>query len=193
MGVAEGSPLTDPVPLGDGYELHPLSAGHVPALAAAYRRNAEHLAPYEPRRSPAFFTEEGQASVVAGQLTSVADGHTVAWVLTSADEVGRVVGRLNLNNVVRGALWSAALGYWVDVRHQGRGLATRAVEAGCAAARAMGLHRVEAGTLVHNTASQRVLEKAGFERYGLAPRYLHIAGAWQDHVLFQRLLHDEPR
>jgi ribosomal-protein-alanine N-acetyltransferase len=51
----------------------------------------------------------------------------------------------------------------------------------------LGLHRAEAGTLVHNVASQRVLERNGFTRFGMAPRYLRIAGKWQDHVLFQRL------
>lgn len=48
------------------------------------------------------------------------------------------------------------------------------------------LHRVEAGTLVDNIASQRVLEKNGFERIGIARRFLWINGAWRDHVLFQR-------
>jgi ribosomal-protein-alanine N-acetyltransferase len=48
------------------------------------------------------------------------------------------------------------------------------------------LHRLEAGTLVDNLASQRVLTKNGFERIGLARNYLHISGAWRDHVLFQR-------
>ena len=50
------------------------------------------------------------------------------------------------------------------------------------------LHRVEAATLLHNAASQRILLRAGFERIGLAPRYLRIAGEWQDHALFQRIL-----
>jgi len=54
------------------------------------------------------------------------------------------------------------------------------------------LHRVEAGTLLHNTASQRVLERCGFEYYGTAPRYLFIRGAWRDHRLYQRILHDKP-
>ncbi len=99
---------------------------------------------------------------------------------------------MNLNNVVRGAFWSAALGYWVDGAHQGKGLATAAVAAACDEARMLGLHRAEAGTLVHNHASQRVLAKCGFERYGLAPEYLFIDGAWQDHVLHQRILHDDP-
>ena len=49
------------------------------------------------------------------------------------------------------------------------------------------LHRLEAGTLVDNFASQRVLEKNGFERIGLARNYLLIAGEWRDHVLFERV------
>ncbi len=49
----------------------------------------------------------------------------------------------------------------------------------------IGLHRVEAAALLHNTASQRVLERNGFARIGMAPAYLSIAGRWQDHLLFQ--------
>lgn len=51
----------------------------------------------------------------------------------------------------------------------------------------LGLHRIEAGTLPRNVASQRVLERNGFERFGLARRYLQIAGRWRDHVLFQKI------
>jgi ribosomal-protein-alanine N-acetyltransferase len=31
-----------------------------------------------------------------------------------------------------------------------------------------------------------VIEKNGFTRIGIAPRYLQIAGTWSDHVLFQK-------
>ncbi|WP_442858654.1 hypothetical protein [Arthrobacter sp. 9V] len=47
---------------------------------------------------------------------------------------------------------------------------------------------MQAATLVHNAASQTVLKRSGFERIGVAPSYLQIAGEWQDHVLFQRIL-----
>ena len=38
-----------------------------------------------------------------------------------------------------------------------------------------------------NGSSQRVLERNGFVRIGLAPHYLKIAGRWQDCVLHQLL------
>ena len=50
----------------------------------------------------------------------------------------------------------------------------------------LGLHRLQAATLVDNQPSRRVLEKNGFESIGLARRYLEIAGEWRDHLLFQR-------
>ena len=101
------------------------------------------------------------------------------------------VGRVNLNNVVLGAFCSADLGYWVDQAHNGRGVATAAVAAVVRIAfTELGLHRVQAGTLLHNRGSQRVLERNGFtpDRGGSA--LLHIAGRWQDHLLFQRLADD---
>ena len=72
---------------------------------------------------------------------------------------------------------SCSLGYWVAAEHNGKGVATAAVgDAVRYAFRELRLHRAEAGTLVHNVGSQRVLERNGFVRYGLAPKYLRIAG-----------------
>jgi len=173
----------------EGYTIRELAADDAAAMADAYRRNREHLAPWDPTRGEEFYTETGQATAVAGQLASVRSGLLAAWVLTHGD---RVVGRVNLNNIVMGVLRSASIGYWVDAEHLGRGLAAGAVEYACAQAQGRGLHRVEAGTLLHNVASQRVLERCGFEVYGMAPRFLFIAGAWQDHRLYQRILHDNP-
>jgi ribosomal-protein-alanine N-acetyltransferase len=75
----------------------------------------------------------------------------------------------------------------VAERLGGRGLATGAVaEVVGIAFGELGLHRLEAATLVDNRPSQRVLEKNRFDRIGLARRYLEIAGEWRDHLLFQR-------
>jgi ribosomal-protein-alanine N-acetyltransferase len=175
--------------LAEGYGIRPLAAGDGPALAAAYQRNRDHLAPWDPARPEVFYTAEGQSMDVVDRLRVVANGHGASWVLVRGDEV---VGRVNLNNVIRGVLQSASVGYWVGAEHTHRGLATAMVEVALDAACDLGLHRVEAGTLLANEPSQRVLLKAGFERIGVARNFLYIAGKWQDHVLFQRILHDEP-
>ena len=177
--------------LGDGIRLRPLLAGDGEDLAAAYARNREHLAPWEPLRSEEFFTVRWQQGHVDETLRAVDAGRGCAFVLTDAG--GRIVGRLNLSDIVRGAFWSAHLGYWIDGAVTGRGTMRRAVRAVCDQARDdLGLHRVQAATLLHNAASQRVLQANGFREIGRAERYLRIAGEWQDHLLFERILEDGP-
>jgi [ribosomal protein S5]-alanine N-acetyltransferase len=179
-----------PVPLTDDLVLRELDASDAPALAAAYTRNRLHLAAWEPVRDDAFFTEAGQAADIDLQLASAVAGASVPFVLDDTVN-GRIVGRFSLSGIVRGPFQSANLGYWVDGALNGRGLATAAVGRTVRIARDdLRLHRLQAATLPHNVASQRVLVRNGFERIGFAPRYLQIAGNWQDHDLFQAILHD---
>ncbi|MCI1018104.1 GNAT family N-acetyltransferase [Microbacterium sp. C5A9] len=177
-------------PLDAEHVLREIRAGDGEELARAYASNRDHLAPWEPLRDDSFYTAEWQETHVRQCVVDAADGRGARFVIESHD--GRIVGRVNLNNIVRGAFRSADLGYWVDSGHARRGLASRGVRAISEYARDdLLLHRIQAATLLHNLASQRVLTANGFERIGLAPKYLHIAGEWQDHVLFQLLL-EEP-
>jgi ribosomal-protein-alanine N-acetyltransferase len=167
--------------------LRPVRLGDGAALARAYLANREHLAPWEPTRTEAFFTAASQEQHAQQCVSDAASGRSIRFVIESDD--GEIRGRMNLNNIVRGAFWSADLGYWIDASLQGRGFASRAVGHIVDYARTdLGLHRLQAATLVHNVGSQRVLAANGFEQIGFAPRYLQIAGRWQDHLLFQKLL-----
>jgi ribosomal-protein-alanine N-acetyltransferase len=160
-----------------------------PVLAELLRANRGFLAPWEPVRSENYFTVAGQRAVAGHALARYEQGLTVPRVIL--DEVGQVAGRVNLNDIVRGAFQSASVGYWLSAAANGRGLATAAVrDIIWAAFGELGLHRVEAGTLLDNFRSQRVLERCGFVRFGVAPSYLNIAGKWQDHALYQRLNDD---
>lgn len=157
------------------------------ALSAAYVRNRGHLAPWDPTRTEEFFTEAGQLARTRELLALRDLDSGLPLVLADGDEIA---GGIDLSNIVRGAFQSAMVGYWLDRAHTGKGLASAALSAVLDAARGFGLHRVQAATLLANHASQSVLTRAGFERIGVAPDYLQIAGRWQDHVLFQRILHD---
>lgn len=166
--------------------LRPLEQSDAAALAAAYRRNREHLAPWEPVRADEFFTTAGQEAVIRAKLNLYEQGNEVPWVLTTAKGI---IGMITLSGIVRGPFLNANLGYWVDEAWTGKGVASGAVAAVVdMGTNELGLHRIQAATLAHNTASQAVLKRCGFERIGMAPSYLRIAGEWQDHVLFQRIL-----
>jgi ribosomal-protein-alanine N-acetyltransferase len=161
--------------------IRPLVLADARDLLALRLANREFMAPFDPVRPEEFFTLEAQTEIARN-----AEGQRFAIL-----DDGELAGVIALSNVVYETFRSANLGYWVDARRNGRGLATRAVAALVEHAfRTLGLHRLEAGTLVDNVASQRVLEKNRFELIGLARNYLHIAGAWRDHLLFQRTADD---
>jgi len=157
-------------------------------LARLYAAQREFLAPFEPARSEAFFTEEGQRRQLEHERELRAAGAAERFLILAGDAT---VGVLSVSNIVRGPLQSGVVAYFVAREYNGRGIATRAVALAVDwAFGEAGLHRLEAGTLVDNIASQRVLQRNGFERIGLARRYLHVAGDWRDHILFQRTVED---
>ncbi len=80
------------------------------------------------------------------------------------------------------------IGYWLFVSARGRGVATRAVESMVADAFAGGIYRVEAHVRVGNTASERVLERAGFAREGIRRGVLRHEGQRVDATLFSKLV-----
>ena len=157
-------------------------------LAGLYLANRDHLAPYEPTRDDEFYTVEGQVSRVGSALADRDAGRALPFVI---EVDGRMAGRVNVTNIVFGPFCSGSLGYWVAADAVGRGVATTAVrQVVDEFFTNRGLHQLQAGTLVDNFASQKVLERTGFSLIGRAPRYLRIAGQWRDHLLFQRLADD---
>jgi ribosomal-protein-alanine N-acetyltransferase len=154
------------------------------ALEAQVRANREFLEPWEPLRDESYYTLTAQREQLSRALDSYAVGSMMPLVIVDDDD--QLIGRLNINSIIRGAFQSASLGYWVAQSQNGRGVATRAVaEAVEIAFGQLDLHRLQGETLPSNVASQRVLESNGFIRYGFAPTYIKIAGQWQDNVLYQ--------
>ncbi len=156
------------------------------ALSELIRHNRDFLAPWRPVRDESYFTPEGQEALIRTELEKRSQGTGFPCVIV--DEQRMIVGQISLNGIVRGAFQSCAMGYWVSQAMNGQGLATAAVnEIVRVAFEELGLHRVQAETLLHNVRSQRVLEHNGFVRFGMAPAYLNIAGKWQDHAVYQKL------
>lgn len=168
----------------DELYLRLLEEKDVPELLKLYVDNAEFLKPWEPARSANFFTPDGIGYLIqADQEASRADeAHAFGLFLTEND---RLIGRYRLSWIMRGFAESCNLGYFLAEPFNGRGYSTRAVRRVVGFAfEELSLHRVAAATMLQNLGSQRVLEKAGFRREGMALRYLKINGNWEDHYLF---------
>jgi [ribosomal protein S5]-alanine N-acetyltransferase len=121
-------------------------------------------------------------SLVSGLLSQFRDGFGLPLVI---EVNGRIVGQLNVANILYGSVGSANIGYWIARRHAGRGIIPRAV------AMAIdylllegGLHRVEIDIRPENSASLRVVEKLRLREEGLKQRFININGSWADHRSF---------
>ena len=151
---------------------------------AHYRcENQAHLAPWEPLREQDYFTLAGAEQSAQTALDLYFAGTAVQLIaLTPAQE--EIVGICSLTNIIRGPFQACYLGYSISENCQGQGLAdemlSRALDY---AFNELTLNRVMANFMPSNARSEKLLMKFGFEREGVAKRYLKIAGQWQDHVL----------
>ena len=105
-------------------------------------------------------------------------------------ESGEATGGIGI--VFRHAPGVAESGYWVIAERRNRGVAERATRLLCtwALTSATGIERIQATVELWNGASQRVLEKVGFEREGLLRSYSSWRGRRQDVLLYSLLRTD---
>jgi [ribosomal protein S5]-alanine N-acetyltransferase len=171
--------------------IRPIEVDDAARFLELFARNRDFMRPFDPDRPRSFFTLEVQRERARVAQEKAAADQMWRYVILADD--GAVVGTISLENIIRGPAQAADVGYWVDREHNGRGLATRALEALLSEAFGRhGLHRLGASVLPDNLASRRVLERNAFEVIGLARSYLHIGGAWRDHLLYQRLADTSP-
>ncbi|MFT4298718.1 MAG: GNAT family protein [Aeromicrobium sp.] len=153
------------------------------------RSSADWLGPWDASLPP----EGGQPTTSYRHMISVlrkrAKRGEVMPFVTTWD--GVMVGQVSVSSITWGAARAASIGYWVAVDYAGRRITPTAVALVCDLLfERMLLHRVDIAIRPENHPSLAVVRRLGFTEVGLAPRYLHIAGEWADHRLFQLLSED---
>lgn len=97
-------------------------------------------------------------------------------------EDDRLVGVVNLNEIIRGALHGAFVGYWGVSGFAGKGYMTEGLaQAIDLAFGELQLHRLEVNIQPGNERSIALAKRLGMRMEGFSPRYLFIAGDWRDH------------
>jgi ribosomal-protein-serine acetyltransferase len=122
------------------------------------------------------------------QALSFKQGTEYEFVVTDGDE--RFLGGCGLNHI-NYADRIANLGYWVRTREIGRGIAPQAVRKVVEFAfKETNLERLEIVCAVENRASQRVAEKSGAIREGVARGRIYLHGRARDAVVYSILRSD---
>ena len=102
---------------------------------------------------------------------------------------GFAVGAIGLHPGADIHRFSAEIGYWLGEEFWNRGICTEAVHAVTGYAfDSLGMTRVHAEVFQWNTASMRVLEKAGYVREGVLRRSVYKDRQWSDKVVFARII-----
>ncbi|MPZ61268.1 MAG: GNAT family N-acetyltransferase [Propionibacteriales bacterium] len=178
--VAEGRIGVRPIRLRDGRAWRRLRA-----------RNRSWLHEWDATLPPGGEETASSYGRMVRQLRSSARAGRALPYVSTYD--GAMVGQVGVHNIVWGSACFGQVSYWIDEAHAGREIVPTAVALlGDHCFRRLGLHRLEIAVRPENTASVRVAEKLGFTLIGMAPRYLHINGAWRDHHLYAVTVEDVP-
>lgn len=174
--------------------LRPLRMRDAKAWSRLRLSNEDWLAPWEPT-SRQSWAERHSASAFIAMMSRLRPqaraGVVLPFALLYRDALA---GQLTVANVVRGALRSAQIGYWIDREVSGRGVMTIAVALAvdhCFGP--VGLHRIQIDIRPENVRSRRVVEKLGFREEARFVRYLDIDGAFRDHIGYALTVEDCPR
>ena len=150
----------------------------------------EHLRPWEPEWSRDELTRAAYRRRLRFYHKDIREEVGYSFFIFRTHD-SCLLGGLTLSNIRRGVTQAASIGYWIGQPHVGQGYMTEAVQqASRFVFDGLSLHRIEAACLQHNYASMAVLERNGFQKEGLARKYLKIDGLWQDHILFALLRED---
>ena len=178
-----------PVVLADGpVVLRPYKRSDAKVWAEVRVANQSWLAPWEsspPGPWAEMNSTRAYAYVYADMKRAARRGDSMPFAvcLRETDGGERLVGHINLGNIVRRAFSSAYAGYWVDYRVAGRGVIPTALALAVDHAFGPGgLHRIEVNIRPENKPSRRVVEKLGFRAEAYHQRYMHIDGSWRDHL-----------
>lgn len=160
-----------------------VKCGDAALLREYFAKNSKHFKAWEPERPECFYELSYWQEQVAYREEHQILGAAMYWLAVD-NETQTILAHCSLTNVVQGVFKAAYMGYAVDELLQGQGLMkTLCLTCISHAFNELKLNRIMANHMPHNYRSEALLAKLGFEREGMAKKYLKINGRWEDHVL----------
>ena len=156
-------------------------------LAGLVYRNRHYWSIYEPRHQDSYFTVAVQREKILESLHHMKNHREFSYGIYH-NRTNALIGHISMYSIKRLPFSSAFIGYSIDEKYVGKGIASEAVQLVVKyGMEVVGLHRIEAYVSPRNIGSIRVLEKAKLQREGLLRQLLFINGEWEDHYLYALL------
>ncbi len=175
---------------GENIYLRILQEDDAPIFTDILIENKKYWSVFEPRQEPGFYKVSTQREKIRESIYQMRNRREYSFGIFD-NETGKLIGHISLYNIKRLPFLSAFIGYSIDEKEIGRGIATEGVRLVTAFAfEQVGLHRVEAYVSPGNKGSIAVLEKSGYGQEGLLRRILYINGVWEDHYIYAVLEDD---
>jgi len=154
-----------------------------------------HMRPESVRYNPSGYPESEDASrqVVIEWMAQQEQDERYAYTAAIIDKAyGSFIGMISLN-LGKPKYRNAEIWYKILPEYWGKGFATEALlgilHFGF---QVLNLHRIECGCSIHNTASYKVMEKAGMKREGINRQVLPLEDGWHDAYMYAILKEEFP-
>jgi ribosomal-protein-serine acetyltransferase len=171
----------------DGFEMRAWREDDIAAALEIVLENREHLQTFMQWMTPEYSIEDAQRFLFEGIKNRLDKINLGLAVL----EDGRLIGSTGFNRFD----WKARvceIGYWIDHRHEGKGIVTKACKAMIEYAfDELEMNRVEIRCSSENVRSAAVPERLGFTKEGLLRQAEVINDRPHDFLIFGLLAEDE--
>jgi len=156
-----------------------------------YVRNRAIFQPYDPIAPQHYYTKQYQYHSLACEQEMFLKQQQVRYYLTKKECPGRIIGTISFNQLNRGYINSAVIGYKLDRTNWHQGYAAEALKKGIEAMfYEEHYHRINAYIVPGNLPSIRLAERLAFSYEGIAREYAQIQGVWQDHLQYSLINHE---
>ena len=152
-------------------------------ISRYYIENVDHLDQWEPVREPGYH-ELSAWKARLKEREELQNNNAAAFFIAFEKGSNEVMAVCNLTGIVRGPFQACFMGYSVANKFEGQGVMKKLCQHALDFAfKTLKLNRVMANYIPRNIRSGYLLKSLGFEKEGLARKYLCINGKWEDHIL----------
>lgn len=156
---------------------------HAAEATVVVRRNLKRLQEYMPWAVDSYSEGHAQQWIARARETYAKDGQFNAVILFR-DQIIGTIGFHDLDVVHR----HAAIGYWIDKDHEGKGIVTRCCRALIEYLfEKLELNRIQINCNVENTRSRAVPERLGFKYEGTLRQVEFLNGKFGDRAAYALL------